>query len=60
MCTCNIYIFIYFRSILDDTSDEDPDEISLSEDVFSGFKNTPDSNSTSGYNLQEPFKNAEQ
>lgn len=54
------YIFIYFRSILDDTSDEEPDELSLSEDVFKGFKNTSDSNSTSVYSFQEPLKSSEQ
>jgi hypothetical protein len=53
------YIFIYFRSILDDASDEDTDELSSSEDVFKGVNNS-DSNSTSAYSFQEPLKNSEQ
>jgi len=49
----------YFRSNLDDTNDEDAEELNLSEDLSNDFKNIiPDSNST--YDFSESFKNTEQ
>jgi len=52
---------LHFRSILDDTNDEDADELNLSQDLSNDFKNTiSDSNSTYTYSFPEPFKNAEQ
>lgn len=54
-------LFILFRSNLDDTSDEDTDEINLSEDLSNDFSNLVfDSNPISSNNLSEPFKNTEQ
>jgi len=52
---------LYFRSILDDTNDEDTDELNLFEDLSNDFKSTiSDSNSTYTYGFPEQFKNAEQ
>lgn len=48
---------MYFRSHLDNISDEDTDELNLSEDLSSYSKNTfSDSNSSFGHRFPEPFK----
>lgn len=48
---------MYFRSHLDNISDEDTDELNLSEDLLSYSKNTiSDSNSSFSYCFPEPFK----
>lgn len=52
---------MYLRSNLDDISDEDTDELNLSEDLTSCSKNIiSDSYSSLNYRLPEPFKTNEQ
>jgi len=58
------YIFIFYfclRSNLDNSSDDDVEELNLSADFPNDFKNSiSDSNSMSNYSFIESFKNTDQ